>query len=52
MWRGNEPNKCFLTLLRDWKPLIDGGNVIFRVYKDGNVDEQMRKIEEMDIKLS
>ena len=40
--------KCFQTPFRDWKPSIDGGNVVFRVYKYGNVNEQMRKIDEID----
>ena len=46
--RWNESNKCFQTPCEDWKTLIDGGNVVFRVCKCENVDEQMRKMEEMD----
>ena len=29
----------FQTLFRDWKPLIEGGKVIFMIYKGENVDE-------------
>ena len=49
---GNEPIKRFQTPFKDWKPLIDGGNVVFRVCKCGNMDEQMMKSEEMDRKRS
>ena len=51
-WRRNEPNDCFQTPFEDWKPLIEDGKVIFRVCKCGNVDEQMRKMEEIDRKRS
>ena len=40
--------KRFQTPFEDRKPLIDGGNVVFRVCKCENVDEQMRKREETD----
>ena len=42
-WEWNEPIKHFQTSFEDWKPLIDGGNVVFRVCKYGNVDEKVRK---------
>ena len=51
-WRWNEVNKCFQTLFRDWKPLIDSGKVICQVYNWQNADKLMRKLEEMDRRWS
>ena len=41
--RWNETNKCFQTLFKDWKPLIDDENVVFRVCNYGNVNEKIRR---------
>ena len=36
-------NQMLQTPLDDWKPLIDGGKMIFRVCRYENVDKKMRK---------
>ena len=40
----NELIKSFQNPFEDWKPLINGGKVIFRVWKDENVDKKNEKL--------